>query len=290
MSRQADLSPRVGLVCFAFGVAQVGPGQPLDGPVLMRLLADLGLSGPAARSLLLRMRREGWLSSQRVGRQARYRLDPVLDAAQARLEGQLRGNRPKWRGSFNGVLYSIPEHHRAFRDRLRRSAQLMGYVTLRPGLVVATTDRFDELTSLIPAQPAGSQVLRMALTLSPEDSRRVAADLWDLDGLAARYRAAAADAQARTTRAERRPPQGPVAFRAFAAATLPIYQVGAQDPDLPAELLPPDWPGQQLAPTLERAFRVFGPSLQDYLSTLLAHPASGAGPDPSRETTHLDRR
>ncbi|MGH3302700.1 MAG: hypothetical protein ACRDOK_13650 [Streptosporangiaceae bacterium] len=45
------------------------PGEPVAGPVLLRLLADLGVSGPAARSLLLRMRREGWLTSQRVGRQ-----------------------------------------------------------------------------------------------------------------------------------------------------------------------------------------------------------------------------
>lgn len=80
----AEISPQVGLVCFAFGAAQVQPGDPVAGPVLLRLLADLGVSASAARSLLLRMRREGWLTSQRAGREARYRLAPVLFAGQER--------------------------------------------------------------------------------------------------------------------------------------------------------------------------------------------------------------
>jgi DNA-binding transcriptional regulator PaaX len=58
------------------------------------------------------------------------------------------------------------------------------------------------------------------------------------------------------------------AFRAFAAATLPLYEVSADDPDLPSELLPDDWPGDQLAAAIGRAFRVFVPLMVDYLGTL----------------------
>jgi phenylacetic acid degradation operon negative regulatory protein len=264
-----EMTPRIGMVCFAFGVAQGRPGEPVPGPVLLRLLADLGISGAAARSLLLRMRREEWLSSERVGRQANYRLAPVIDVAQARLDRQLRGERPAWSGSFNGLLYTVPERHRSFRDRLRRSAQLLGYVTLRPGLLVATTDRYEELTALLPSQPDGSQVLRARVTLSPGDSRRIAGQLWDLDALAARYRAVAAHADSGTSEARRQPPIDAAAFRAFAAATLPIYEAGAEDPDLPADLLPADWPGPQLGAALSRAFQVFGPLLGDYLKAVV---------------------
>jgi phenylacetic acid degradation operon negative regulatory protein len=257
----------MGLVCFAFGVAEVSPGDRLAGPVLFRLLAELGLSEAAARSLLLRMRREGWLSSERAGREARYRLAPVVSSAQARIERQLRGQRPAWTGSFSGILYEVPERSRAFRDRLRRTAQLLGYVTLRPGLLVATTDQWAKLASLLPGPP-GSQVLATSLTLSAEDSRGVAAELWQLDSLAARYRAIVTESQARTDRAERHRPGGAAAFRAFAAATLPLYEVSADDPDLPSELLPDDWPGDQLAAAIGRAFRVFVPLMVDYLGTL----------------------
>ncbi len=70
------MTPGMSLVCFAFAVTQVG--------------------------------RQGWLSSERVGRQALYRLTPVIDVAQARLGRQLQGERPLWSGSFNGCFTRSP--------------------------------------------------------------------------------------------------------------------------------------------------------------------------------------
>jgi phenylacetic acid degradation operon negative regulatory protein len=270
----AEVTPQIGVVAFAFGIARAHQGDAVAGPVLLRLLADLGVSGPAARSLLLRMRREGWLTSERACREARYRLAPMTAAAQARVEGQLRGSRPAWGGSFSGVLFTVPEEHRPYRDRLRRSAQLLGYVTLRPGLLITANDRYQELARLLPPQPAGSQVLRTRLAFSPEDSRAIVAQLWDLDDLAARYRAVLADAGRRTTEAEERPLAGADAFRAFAAAALPLYQVSAHDPDLPGELLPADWPGQQIGQAIGRAIRVFSRPLGDYLAAIGGPAAS----------------
>jgi phenylacetic acid degradation operon negative regulatory protein len=259
-------------VTFAFGAAAVPfggqlPNGQLSGRALIQLLANLGLSEAAARSLLLRMRKEGWLESERSGREARYRLAPAIGAAQTRIERQLRGHRPEWAGYFNGVLYEIPEPARAFRDRLRRTAQLLGYATLRPGLLVATTDRWAELASLLPGQPSGSQVLQIQVRLGEADSRLVAVRLWALDALANRYRSVLAAARDRTDQADQHQP-GPAAFRAFAAATLPIFEASAADPDLPAELLPADWPGDQLGGALGRAYRAFFPGISGYLAAL----------------------
>jgi phenylacetic acid degradation operon negative regulatory protein len=266
--RQAELSPQISIVCFAIGVAQVRPGAPVAGPVLLSVLADLGVSSSAARSLLLRMRREGWITSERSGRQAHYRLSPVLSAAEGRLDRHLRGRQPEWNGSFTGVLFSVPERYRSYRDRLRRTAQLLGYVTLRPGLLIATTDRYSELVALLPAQPSGSQLLALTLAFSTDDSRRMARQLWDLDGFATRCQKALATADRHTTAAQQAPIRGAEALRAFAAATLPLFEATANDPDLPAELLPEDWPAAQLGAALRRAFEVFGPSLIAYLGRL----------------------
>jgi phenylacetic acid degradation operon negative regulatory protein len=262
------MSPQVGLVCFAFGAARVPPGEAVEGPVLLRLLSDLGVTGPAARSLLLRMRREGWLSSERAGRTARYQLAPVLFTGHERVDRQLRGDRPAWQGSLSGVLYTVPERFRSFRDSLRRSALLFGYVNLQPGLLVATSDRFDEVVAVLPARPAGSQVLRTTLTFSAEDTRRLATDLWDLDGVAALCRRAIAEFDERVAQARREPPTGAAALRAFAAAVLPLYRAASADPDLPAELMPPDWPGQQLSAAIARSFMFFVPLVRDYLDGL----------------------
>jgi phenylacetic acid degradation operon negative regulatory protein len=275
-SGSVEISPQVNLVCLAVGAAQVQPGESVAGPVLFRLLADLGFSGSAARSLLLRMRRDGWLTSQRVGRQARYRLAPILFAGQERVERQLRGDRPAWNGSFSGVLYTVPERHRSFRDRLRRSALLLGYVTLRPGLLLATTDRYDELVAVLPAQPAGSQLLRTKLTFAAADSRRLAAELWNLDDVADMYWRTLAEFDERVADVRQRPPAGAAALRAFAAAVLPLYRAGSADPDLPAELLPADWPAPHLSAAIGRAFAVFVPLVSDYLDAVA--PGSSAGP------------
>jgi phenylacetic acid degradation operon negative regulatory protein len=186
------------------------------------------------------------------------------------VERQLRGSRPTWNGSFSGVLYMVPERSRAFRDRLRRSATLLGYVTLRPGLLVATTDRYDELVAALPPPPAGIQLLHTKLTFSAPDTRKLAAELWDLDSVAAYYRHALADFDERVTEARQRPPAGPAALRAFAAAALPLYRAGSADPDLPAELLPADWPATELSAAIGNAFTVFVPLVADYLDGFTA--------------------
>jgi phenylacetic acid degradation operon negative regulatory protein len=270
VSGSAEVSPRMGLVVFAFGAAAVPfrgqlPGGQLPGSALLQLLADLGLSQSASRSLLLRMRREGWLESERDGREARYRLAPAVHSAQARIERQLRGQRPPWPGFFSGALYEIPEDARAYRDRLRRTGQLLGYATLRPGLMIAATDRWAELGALLPAQPPGSHLLRIEVRLDAGDTRAVAARLWGLDALAARYRLVLAQTRALTAQAGQHAP-GAGAFRAFAAATLPVYEATADDPDLPADLLSDGWPGGELAGALGAAMRAFYPLISDYLA------------------------
>jgi len=48
MSDPGKVTPRMGLVYFAFGAAQVGASRSLAGPILLRMLADLGVSESAA--------------------------------------------------------------------------------------------------------------------------------------------------------------------------------------------------------------------------------------------------
>lgn len=227
------------------------------------------------------MRREGLLSSQRAGRHARYLLAPAVSAAQARLYRQLNGERPAWAGSFSGVLFTVPERHRSFRDKLRRLAYLLGYAMLQPGLLIAATDRYEELAALLPSQPPGSQVLSARLAFSAADSLGIAAGLWDLRGLADRYRAVIADAGEHVRIAAQQHGDA-AALRAFAAATLPMYEAAAADPDLPAELLPAGWPGPEIGAMLGQAFRAFGPPLEEYLATVIDPLRASAAPTPAQ--------
>jgi hypothetical protein len=72
---------------------------------------------------------------------------------------------------------------------------------------------------------------------------------------------------------------GPQALRAFAAATQPVYEAISQDPLLPSELLPDDWPGPELGAALQAAHRALGPAAVAYVHTL-----------PSTHPNHQPRR
>lgn len=106
-------------------------------------------------------------------------------------------------------------------------------------------------------------------------ARLLAAQVWDLAAAAIRCRAACAEAHDVLDRAEADPPAGAEAARSFAAATAPLYAVIADVPRLPAELLPPDWPGPELARCIGRAFAVFAPALHGYLATIRREEAPG---------------
>ncbi|HEU0318399.1 MAG TPA: PaaX family transcriptional regulator C-terminal domain-containing protein, partial [Solirubrobacteraceae bacterium] len=79
--------------------------------------------------------------------------------------------------------------------------------------------------------------------------------------LAERYRALAARARALTAAGAADPPDGADALRALATAVLPVYAAIADDPSLPAELLPPAWPAGEVGAALDGALRAFGPAV-----------------------------
>jgi phenylacetic acid degradation operon negative regulatory protein len=258
------------LVFFALGAAQVPPEPPLPGAVLLALLADLGLSEAGARSTILRMRRGGWLVSHRQGRTVAYAPSERILAGHRRRAATFSPPGPQWSGSFHALLVSVPEAARAFRDEFRRAAHIAGYRTMRAGLLVAPSDRRDEIGDILERIPPGASVVPAWLALAADDTRAVANDLWDLAELAERYRALARHARTAAATARDGCAGGAEALHAFAAATLPIYRAVADDPGLPAALLPPGWPAPELGAALGEALGAFGPAVGAHIDGLRA--------------------
>jgi phenylacetic acid degradation operon negative regulatory protein len=256
-------------VFFALGLAAIGRDEAgVPGPVLITVLSDLGLSESAARAAILRLRRQGWLSSQRHGRHTYYAPTATIRARQQRVQEHFTAASPPWDGAFHGLIYEVPERHRAYRDRLRRCARLLGYASLRGGLLIAPTDGFVELQSLLNEPPDEAHLLPARIELAPAHARRLAHRLWALDALAEDYRARVVAVRDAINAAAGDPPAGPQALRAFAAATQPIYQAISQDPLLPSELLPDDWPAPELGAALQAALQTLGPAAVAYVQTL----------------------
>jgi phenylacetic acid degradation operon negative regulatory protein len=258
------------LVFFLLGAAEVPPRAALPGPVLVRLLNDLGLEEGAARSTILRMRHAGWITSVRTGRTVGYAPSPSTLASHRRHTEQPTAAGRAWDGTFHGMLVTVPEHRRSFRDALRRAAALAGYRSLRPGLLIAPSDRTAEIAPTLDRTPKDASVLFAQLRLPANDSQIVATQLWELDELGNRYRALTRAAHNATQAARRRPPAGPVALRALAAATLPIYEAIRDDPGLPPQLLAPDWPQPELRAALHEALECLAPDVGTYIEQLRA--------------------
>jgi phenylacetic acid degradation operon negative regulatory protein len=268
--------PASGAVIFAFSVA--GPGlRPLPGPVLVALLGALGMGEPTVRATILRMRRGGWLSSTRRGPTVEYALTPPARALAAAVLEPIIGRRPTWDGVFHGLLFTIPESGRSYRDALRRAAVLAGFGMLRPGLLVTTdAGRWSRIEPELAAAPPGSRLFRVDVRMAPEDARAAAAEAWPLESLAATYREQAAAMLHLADRHRATPPTGPSAVRVMWEAMTPISATAIGDPMLPAELLPAEWPSSEIGSAFEAVGMVLGPGLTAHLDALLA--ASGARP------------
>jgi phenylacetic acid degradation operon negative regulatory protein len=265
---QVNAARNASLVFFTLGAAGVPPDGPLPGPVLVRLLGDLGLSEAAARSTILRMRQAGSITSVRMGATVGYAPSSATLASHRRHAGQSDPAGPAWDGSFHALVVTVPESRRSFRDGLRWAGLTAGYRSLRPGLLIAPSDRRAEIAPVLDQKPDDASILFAQLRLSVEDSRAVAAQLWELDELGHRYRALTVAARDAVVAGRRRPPTGAAAMVALAAATLPIYEAIRDDPGLPHQLLPAGWPQPELRAALAEAHRCLNPGVVSYIEHL----------------------
>jgi phenylacetic acid degradation operon negative regulatory protein len=221
---------------------------PMDGPVWTSALVDaLGLFGveeKSARQALARIGGEGWLESERVGRRVRWRLTGpgrrLLAEGAERIYGFGSGDHG-WDGRWLVVLASIPESLRDLRHKLRTRLSWAGFGSPTPGVWITPRPGAEADAKLILDELAlPGQVMSFVASyggLGREQDMVAAA--WDLDDVAARYRAFIAEFGALA-------PDTPAAvFRAQTRLVHEWRRFPFLDPQLPAVLLPPQWIGAE---------------------------------------------
>ena len=196
-------------VHFVYGLAYPDI-PPLNGRALFGALAAIGFSDEAARGILLRLRRGGFIESRRVGREATYRLTPRSTALIEAVALRSAGPSPAWDGTFETLVLHIPSVARAFREQLWRRASYAGFGSPLAGLLIAPyPSSVVLLEPLLAARPPGATVTRGRLTVAPDEAAQLAASAWDLEPVAAaleaegeRMRHAAQAAEARSAHRE----------------------------------------------------------------------------------------
>lgn len=254
-----------GLVAFLFGTSRL---EQLPGAALVELLGELGVGTSAARTVIARLRTNGSLVAVRDGRRALYSLAGTMAAAFERIRA---GARPgEWDGVFHGVLFNVPETSRSFRDGLRRTARHIGYAPLRAGLLIHPYDRWTALAGPATDPPPGATVYPVQLRFSPAHARTIANEAWELPRRATAYRHTITKlgANLATTPADI---GGADALRLLVACMSRPMLMLLADPRLPPPLLPPDWPLDELAHTIETAEHLLLPAAHAYVVEVVRH-------------------
>ncbi len=215
---------------------------------LIEALAPLGLNQRLIRTSVYRLVKDDWLSAEQVGRRSYYSLTEAgLRHYQKAARRIYSDGSEDWDGTWTLVVNaSLTERD---RDTLRRELQWLGYGTLTPGVMAHPNHDRRSLDETLQEMGVAHRVTVLSARtedlVSRDVLRKLAYEIWKLDHLARRYDAflSAFRPLLRAARSAR----GLDPEQAFQVRTLLIHEyrrILLRDADLPAEMLPPRWPGR----------------------------------------------
>lgn len=239
------------LVFSLFGEYLLDRPGPVWVGSLIEMLAPFELSSGAARTVLSRMSRKGWLRAERIGRHGFYELS--LRGRRLLEEGSRRIHDPPrdeaWDGTWVLVTYTVPEELRSARDGLRDRLLWLGCGSLGNGLWISPHDIVEPVRAAADELGIGDRVEAFrAEHAGFSDTARLVAQCWDLSAIQRRY-----ERFIRTTNplyldalaAARRGDLGPeTAFVRRFRLIHEYREFPLVDPYLPRALLPKEWPGE----------------------------------------------
>jgi phenylacetic acid degradation operon negative regulatory protein len=249
----ADTSPRAkSLIVTVFGDAILPHGGSIWMGSLVALLAPFGVNERLVRTAVLRLTRDNWLVADSVGRRSYYRL---TDTGSHRFEEAAQriyaaGSVP-WDGNWSIVMIDADKAEQ--RDRIRRDLGWLGFASISQSLLLHPNPDRASLAEAIRDDAQDGAVLVLRATRDqlpglerddPEKLRRLVQTTWDLDALSVMYQSFLDRFRPALRILQEHAASDPEG--AFVVRTLAIHEfrrVLLKDPDLPPELLPPNWPG-----------------------------------------------
>jgi len=216
----------------------------------IRLVEALGLNQRMVRTSVFRLSREEWLVSEQIGRKSFYRLTPT---GRRRFEHAYRRiyDEPhrQWQGGWQLVLIASGDLSPAQRDALRKELVWEGYGLIAPGVLAHPSDDSEALRDILQGNAVHDKVVVMQARTSGVPINRplhsLVHDCWSLGGIAKDYQRFTDRFRPLLRALKSASSLDPE--QCFVVRTLLIHEfrrVLLRDPQLPQQLLPKDWPGQ----------------------------------------------
>jgi phenylacetic acid degradation operon negative regulatory protein len=263
------------LIVTVWGDAIAPHGGAAVLPGLIRLLAPFGINERLVRTSVFRLARQGWLAATPVGRRSLYALtaDGARRFAAAHQRIYTCPDR-RWNGTWELVLADglAPGERRALAAEL----QWAGFGDFGPGVRARPAPGGSTLPGILRALGCADRVIAARATDDGAAGGRTLASrvpqAWDLAGVGARYREilnrfGTLIERFRIPAEDERHPE-----QCFVARTLLIHayrRALLRDPQLPAALLPLDWPGAAAFALCRDFYRLTWQASERHLLTTL---------------------
>lgn len=216
--------------------------EPLPSTALVDLLADFSVTDVAARAALSRMVKNRLLTSSKIGRNTYYQITErtisVLAAGGRRIV-EIGQDGHDWAGRWYVLAFVWPQQ-RHVRDALRGRLHWLGFAPLHDGTWVSPHDRVEQALAELHDFGVGDATALESRVVGSSSAPPQSA--WDLAELADSYLAFIADTERIARRLEdgELSPVDALVRRTELVDTWVAFS--SIDPDLPAALLPADWP------------------------------------------------
>lgn len=277
------LKPRAkSLLVTVWGDAVAPHGAGIWLGSLIRLVAPLGLNERLVRTSVLRLTREGWFTVAREGRRSYYGLTEFgHKALVADPPRRIYAAAPTpWDGAWHLVLTGLgPDRiDRETRLQLRRELTWLGFGAVAPGVFAHPSPDRAGVERVLAKLGVAGQVETM--TATSDRSRDLLQSCWDLEAIRAAYRRFIERFRPLWQALEKA--ADPEPETCFVLRVLLIHEyrrIILRDPELPAELLAPDWEGGSARVLCRNLYRRVAAPAARYATAVL-ETADGPLPEP----------
>ena len=240
---------------------------------LTELMTGFGLEPATIRVSMSRLRKEGWFSTRKDGRETVYTLSgamlEVLTEGRARI---FRRRQDAWTGRWTMVIYQVPESERAVRELLRKQLAWAGFGQLSPSTWLAPHDLSVEAKELAARHGCARIDVLWCGSDDADEARDLALRCWDLETLGRDYRTFLGtyghldNPRSNLTR------DGRQALLERTRLINDFRRFPFRDPELPAQLQPENWPGPAAFSLFRRVHEQLGPQANGYVEGVIGRP------------------
>jgi phenylacetic acid degradation operon negative regulatory protein len=259
--------------------------EHIPSTALVRLLAEFGTTAEGARAAMRRLAARGLLTVARSGRTTAYGIPPrTSEVIVERTHRMLAfgATAPEWDGHWTVVAFSVPEQDREVRTALRARLRVLRFAALYDGLWVTPHDAGAAARAVLDELGVATATVLRCTEVPGGPSAGSPRAAFGLAPLAAEYREFAARYEPLLAEVEAGRIGPAEALRLRTRLRVDWRHFPETDPDLPADLLPPDWPRpraqrvfvqiyDQLGPLAELRFREVLAQTDPALAALARH-------------------